>query len=91
VFNVKGSKAKIEAVAIDMSPAYMAAISENLKKAVIVFDHFHVIKLFNEKLTELRQALYHEINDVLQKKALKGSRWLILKNPQNLDERHHEK
>jgi len=88
---LKNSKAKVEAVAMDMSPAYIAAISENLKQAVIVFDHFHIIKLFNEKLTELRQALYHEINDVLQKKALKGSRWLILKNPENLDEHRHEK
>ncbi len=88
---LKNSKAKVEAVAIDMSPAYIAAISENLKQAVIVFDHFHVIKLFNEKLTELRQALYHEINDILQKKALKGSRWLLLKNPENLDGHRHEK
>ena len=33
-------KVKIEAVAIDMSPAYIKAVRENLKEAVIVFDHF---------------------------------------------------
>jgi transposase len=27
---------------------------------VIVFDHFHVVKLFNEKLSELRRAVYRE-------------------------------
>ncbi len=37
----RSRKMKIEAVAIDMSPAYIKAVSENLKKAVIVFDHFH--------------------------------------------------
>ena len=43
---LKRSKAKVEAVAIDMSPAYISAVTEKLPEATIVFDHFHVIKLF---------------------------------------------
>jgi transposase len=82
---LKRAKAKIEAVAMDMSPAYISAVSSHLPKAVIVFDHFHVIKLFNDKLSELRRDLYHEARDRLQKKVLKGTRWLLLKNPENLD------
>jgi len=82
---VKRAKAKIEAVAMDMSPAYINAVSTHLPKATIVFDHFHVIKLFNDKLSELRRDLYHEAKDRLQKKVLKGTRWLLLKNPENLD------
>ena len=82
---VKRVKAKIEAVAMDMSPAYISAVSFHLPKAAIVFDHFHVIKLFNDKLSELRRDLYHEAKDILQKKVLKGTRWLLLKNPENLD------
>jgi transposase len=82
---VKRAKAKIEAVAMDMSPAYISAVSFHLPKAAIVFDHFHVIKLFNDKLSELRRDLYHEAKDLLQKKVLKGTRWLLLKNPENLD------
>ena len=57
---VKRAKAMIEAVAMDMSPAYISAVSFHLPKAAIVFDHFHVIKLFNDKLSELRRDLYHE-------------------------------
>src|SRR3954453_18732921 len=38
-------KAEVEAVAMDMSPAYHAAGSAYLPEARIVFDHFHVIKL----------------------------------------------
>jgi len=39
-----------------------------------VFDHFHIIRLFNEKLTELRRDLCQEAGDVLQKEVLKGNR-----------------
>src|SRR3954467_9714704 len=56
---LRPSKAKIEAVAMDMSAAYRGAVSTHLKKAVIVFDHFHVIKLFNDRLSDLRRSLYH--------------------------------
>ena len=45
-------KKKIQSVAIDMSPAYTKAIHDNLPKATLVYDHFHVIKLYNEKLSE---------------------------------------
>jgi transposase len=88
---LKRSKAKIKAVAIDMSPAYISAVSTKLKTATIVFDHFHVIKLFNEKLTGLRRALYREATEGLEKEVLKGSRWLLLKNPENLDAKRNEK
>lgn len=82
---LKRSRAKIEAVAMDMSPAYISAVQTNLPKAVIVFDHFHVIKLFNDKLSDLRRALYREATEQMHKDVLKGTRWLLLKNPENLD------
>ena len=85
------SKAKINAVAIDMSPSYIAAVLENLPKSTIVFDHFHVIKLFNDKLSELRRAIHREAEGPLQKKILKGTRWLLLKNSYNLNEQKNEK
>ena len=87
---LKRSKAKIEAVAIDMSPAYIDAVVTNLGEAKIVFDHFHVIKLFNKKLSDLRRKLYHLLTDSLEKKVLKGTRWLLLKNPDNLDPSRNE-
>lgn len=82
---LKRAGAKIEAVAMDMGPAYIAAVQTHLPETAIVFDHFHVIKLFNEKLSELRRDLHGEITSVLHKDALKGTRWLLLKNPENLD------
>jgi transposase len=88
---VRPSKAKIEAVAMDMSAAYRGAVSTHLPKAKIVFDHFHVIKLFNDKLSELRRALHREATDMMHKEVLKGTRWLLLKNPENLDTEKNEK
>jgi len=88
---LRPSRAKIEAVAMDMSAAYRGAVSTHLKGAVIVFDHFHVVKLFNERLSDLRRALYREATDVMHKDVLKGTRWLLLKNPENLDTEKDEK
>jgi transposase len=88
---LRPSRAKIEAVAMDMSAAYRSAVSTHLPEAKIVFDHFHVVKLFNEKLSDLRRALYREATEVMHKEVLKGTRWLLLKNPENLDAKKDEK
>jgi transposase len=82
---LRRSGAKIEAVATDMSPAYIDAVTTHLPEATLVFDRFHVIKLYNDKLSELRRALYHQLKDTMQKDVLKGVRWLLLKRPENLD------
>lgn len=88
---LKAARAKIRAVATDMSPAYIFAVRENLPKAVHVFDHFHVVKLFNERLSDFRRELQREAEGPLGKKVLKGMRWLILKNPENLDDTKGER
>ena len=88
---LRPSKAKIAAVAMDMSAGYWGAVTTHMPKAKIVFDHFHVIKLFNDKLSDLRRTLYREATDVMQKAVLKGTRWLLLKNPENLDAEKNEK
>jgi len=49
--------ANIKAVAMDMSPAYIAAVTTNLPKVPIIFDRFHIVKLFNERLSELRRDM----------------------------------
>lgn len=87
---LKASHAQIEAVATDMSPAYIQAVLENLPDAVLVFDRFHIVKLFNQKLSDFRRQLHREATEQLHKQVLKGTRWLLLKNPENLDDDHNE-
>jgi transposase len=50
-----------------------------LPEAIHVFDRFHVMKLFHEKLTDLRRRLYGETKDKEDKSALKGIRFDLLK------------
>jgi len=85
------SHAHVAAVATDMSPAYILAVAQHLPKATHVFDRFHVVKLFNDKLSGLRREMQREAEGPLQKKVLKGTRWLLLKHPDNLDPKHNEK
>ena len=88
---LRAARATVEAVATDMSPAYIQAVRENLGDAVHVFDHFHVIKLFNEKLSDFRRELYREATEKMDKEVLKGTRWLLLKNPESLDPKRNER
>jgi transposase len=88
---LRPSGAKVQAVAMDMSAAYRGAVTTYLPEAKIVFDRFHVVKLSNEKLSDLRRALYREATEVQHKAVLKGTRWLLLKNAENLDAGKDEK
>lgn len=87
---LRASRAKIQAVATDLSSAYILAVREHLPRATHVFDRFHVVKLLNEQLSELRRELYHEATTKLEKDVLKGTRWLLLKHPENLNEQRNE-
>lgn len=87
---LKYSRAKIAAVAADLSPAYSTAIRRNLPNAKLVFDRFHLVKLLNEHLTDLRRELHREATDTLQKKVLKGTRWLLVKHAEDLDPQRNE-
>ncbi len=87
---LRAAHAKVRAVATDMSKAYIRAVRNNLPKAVHVFDHFHVIKLYNDKFSAFRRDLFRELDDPHARQILKGTRWLLLKNPENLDEGRNE-
>lgn len=77
------AKACIKAVATDMSAAYASAVIKNLPGADLVIDRFHVVKLMNEKIDELRRALQREA-DVMGRRVIKGTRYLLLRGKENL-------
>lgn len=88
---LKSSRARVQAVAMDMSSAYYQAVTKNLPQAAVVFDWFHLVKLLNDKLSQLRRELYREAADQLHKQVLKGTRWLLLKRPEHLDDDRRER
>ena len=75
---LKRQKVRLEAVATDMSPAYIGAVLTHVPEATLVLDRFHVVKLYNAGLSDLRRKLYQEATDLMQKQVIKGTRWLLL-------------
>jgi transposase len=80
---LRAAKADIQAVATDMSAAYWSAVREQLPTAALVFDKFHILKLMNERLDDLRREMVREAEGPL-KLRIKGTRFLLLRNPENL-------
>jgi transposase len=73
-----GDPAQIQAIAMDMSPAYVQGASEHFPLAQIVFDKFHVMLLAGQALDSVRRELQHD------GAALKGSLWSLRGNAWNL-------
>jgi transposase len=80
----KQSGGRLRAVAMDMSGAYAASVRTHAPHAVLTFDHFHVVKLMNERLDDLRRELVREAGAEAGK-AIKGLRWLLLHRKDNLE------
>lgn len=81
---IKRSKAQIEVIAVDLAPSFTSWIKQNFPKALIVYDHFHVIKLMNDKLHNIRRKTMSNLEEN-EKKALKNKRWHFIRNQENLN------
>jgi transposase len=79
---------EIEEVSMDMPQSFQKGVAENLPNANITFDRFHVVKMLNEAVDEVRKTEQH--SDSKLKKLLKNSRYIWLKNPENLTEKQAE-
>jgi len=79
-------KAAIKAIAMDMWDPYIKAVKECLPQAAIVFDQFHVVRAFGRVIDTVRNREYR--NAVKEDKdVIKGSKYLLLKNRENLREK----
>ena len=76
---------QLEAVTLDMSAAYIKAVTECSEGAKLIFDRFHVQKLAHDALDEVRRAEVRDVDDPDDKRALKKTRWPLQKNPWNLE------
>lgn len=83
----------VEAVSMDMGPAYAKAVRERAPAAVICFDPFHVIKLATDALDAVRRQVWQAartLPDQRIAKTFKGARWALLKNPADLTDTQAE-
>ena len=82
---------RIEAVSSDLSEAFISAVKEHLPDAAQVYDHFHIVKLMNEKLDKVRRDTYNQEADENKRRLIKGQRWLLLANGDNLTPKAEER
>lgn len=76
---------QIKQLSMDLSPAFIAGAKESFPKAAITFDRFHVVKLLNTAMDEVRRSERKE------HEALKGHKYTFLKNADKLSDSRKEK
>ena len=83
-------KQGIEAVAMDMWEPFINRVRHHCPNAHIVFDFFHVVQAFGKVIDSVRRDEYRNAS-AHDRNVLKGSRYLLLKNAENLtdDQANH--
>ncbi len=75
-----GDPQSITDVSIDMSPAFIKGVEENLPNAAITFDKYHIMKIINAAVDNVRKS------ETKEQWLLRGQKYLFLKNRENLTE-----
>ena len=90
-FNMKlrRSKPNIKAVTMDFANSYSSWARENIPKAKIIHDHFHLIQLMNKKLDDVRRQTMNTLDED-EKKKLKRKRYVLLKGEERLTKKAKE-
>jgi transposase len=82
--------AKIEAVSSDLGAWITRQVAQSCPQATRCSDPFHVVKLATEALDAVRREIWNDARRVGDKQGarfLKGARFAVWKNPENLTER----
>jgi transposase len=74
----------IEAVATDMAAGYRNAVEKACPHAALVYDLFHVVAKYSREVVDVVRLEEAKKQDEAGRKLIKGSRYLLLKNPPNL-------
>ena len=88
--HLKGRCKSLRAIAIDMSDAYRKAIRQVFAgKVDVVHDPYHVVALANQAIDQTRRSMMRKL-ETGRKQLLKGTRFLLLRGLENLNERSLE-
>jgi transposase len=85
-FEMLGRKraAAIRYVCSDMWQPYLTVIAQMAHRAIHVLDRFHIVKLMNEALDQVRRQEARQMKVEGSEPLLKHARWCLLKRPKNL-------
>mgnify|MGYP005844830141 CR=1 FL=1 len=73
-----GNPESIKEACCDMSPAFISGVKKQFPNAQLTFDKFHIMKIVNEAVDEVRRQ------EQAGRPELARTRYLWLKNPSNL-------
>jgi transposase len=79
-----GDAEAVREVSCDMSPAFIKGVRDHLPNAEVTFDKFHVSKILSDAMEKVRRSEWRK------DKTVKGGRWALLKNPDNLTAHQRE-
>jgi len=80
----------LRVVCMDMWAAYAKLVRDHAVQAQILFDRFHIVKHLNEAVDAARRELWRQLT-TKERVSFKGTRWLLLKNPWNLNSGQNER
>lgn len=81
VISKKTKPDNIKYISMDMYPAFKGGAREYFPNAKIVYDKFHIVKMMNDAIDKVRRKEYQTNKD------LGKTRFMWLKNPENLSNR----
>jgi len=81
---LKAVGSQLQAVAMDMWPAYSLAVRDVFDSVPIVHDPYHIVAMANSAIDATRRDMYRSLKG-LDRKTLKGCRFLLLRGGERLD------
>lgn len=83
----KQRSSALQFVCSDMWQPYLKVIGKKARQAVHVLDRFHLMQRMNKAIDQVRAAEARQLREDGYEPVLKGSRWLLLKRPENLTDK----
>lgn len=78
---------KLKFVCTDMWKPYLRIVAEMEDKALNILDRFHIMTRMNKAIDKVRATEAKTLRAQGKEPVLKGSRWCLLKHPENRTER----
>lgn len=83
--------ARLEYICSDMWKAYLNVIAARASQAIHILDRFHIVSHLNKAIDQVRAAEARQMREDGYDPLLTNSRWVLLKNPENLTDKQEIK
>jgi transposase len=74
-------------ICTDMWKPYLQVVAEKASQAINILDRFHIMSHMNKAIDKVRATEFKELKTKGEQAILTGSRWCLLKRPENCTEK----